>query len=142
MKELITKLFSKFRRVIAYGIVGCINTAVDFVVFTMMFSAVGLDLKLSQGIGYISGVLTSFILNRSLAFKDGSNRAGVQFVRFIVVNAVSFLVSTNLIAWLAAQGINEYVAKVLVTAVVMIINYFGYKILVFGVKEKNVEDEE
>lgn len=141
MKELIAKLFHRFKRFITYGLVGCINTLVDFLVFTLMLSVVGLDVKWAQSIGYLTGVLTSFTLNRNITFKGGKNNVTAQIVRFIVVNGVSYLVSTNLIAWLVGQGLNAYLAKVAISVVVMLINYFGYKVLVFGVKD-NKEDKE
>lgn len=146
MKETIRKLFHRFKRFITYGLVGCVNTLVDFLVFTLMLSVVGLGVKPAQSIGYLTGVLTSFILNRNITFKGGKNKIAAQVSRFVVVNAVSYLVSTNLIAWLVERGLNAYIAKIAITVVVMLINYFGYKVLVFGVKDnedskKDIKEE-
>ena len=139
---MITDLFNKFKRQIAFGIIGCINTGVDFSIFMLMRYVAGVGLGMSQAAGYLSGVLTSFILNRTVTFKDGKNRMWQQIMRFAIVNIVSYFVSTRLIEWIVLQGVGEIIAKILVTGVVMIINYFGYKILVFGVKEKDEENND
>jgi Predicted membrane protein len=136
---MIMDLFNKFKRQISFGIIGFINTGVDFLVFFLMTSVFGAGPGMGQAVSYWSGVLTSFILNRTVTFKDGQNKIWQQVLRFIIVNIVSYFVSTRLIEWIVLQGVNLIIAKVLVTGVVMVINYFGYKILVFGVKEKDEE---
>lgn len=146
MKELIKKLLLRFKRFITYGIVGCINTVVDFLVFTLMNTLVGLSPAWSQAVGYMTGVCTSFILNRGITFRGGKNKLRDQLIRFAAVNGLSLLASTQLIRFLTEQDFNELlanttVAKIAVTFVVMIINYFGYKLLVFGVNNNGNEEE-
>lgn len=60
----------------------------------------------------------------------------MRFVRFIIVNGVSWLLSAGLIALFTGWGMWKYLAKLIVTGVTMVLNYFGYKILVFNIKER------
>ena len=137
------RLIEKYRRFVAFGLIGCINTLVDFGVFTLCSEAVRLTPAWSQAVGYGAGIVCSFILNHSITFADAKKEraAGqaLRFIRFVVVNGVSWVISTVLIQWLTDLGIWKYLAKVVVTAITMVINYFGYKIIVFQIREKGEE---
>ena len=139
---MIKTLFLRFKRLIAFGIVGCVNTLVDFAVYSAMFGLLELEPWVSQIIGYAAGVVCSFILNHTIVFRDGTRKLNEQMILFLLVNGISWALSTLLIGWLTGEGLNAYIAKVLVTVVIMLINYFGYKLLVFRVKPKEGEDKD
>ena len=136
--EKIKELLIRFKRLITFCFVGVINTLADFLVYTLLGSLTQLPLYVCQACGYVVGIIVSFVLNSSVTFKKGSTTSlGTQIVRFVLVNGVSLLVSMLLIYLLVdLGGVNKYIGKIIVTPIVMAINYFGYKILVFGVKDK------
>ena len=137
---MLKALFQKFRRVILFGITGCINTLVDFGVFTVCSELLHWDAGPCQAAGYLSGVVCSFLLNKNITFRDGhGGRLGWQLLLFVIVNAVSLGASSLLIDLLTQAELNRYIAKLIVTLLSMCINYFGYKHLVFQIKE-NKED--
>ena len=131
------ELFKKYARVIKFGIVGVINTAVDFIVFTLVSELLHFSPAAAQTAGYCSGIVCSFILNRLVTFSDAKKKdtAG-QALRFVIVNGASWVLSTVLIALFTKLGMWKYLAKVIVTGVTIVVNYFGYKILVFRIKDK------
>ena len=131
--ELIKKLFSRFRRAISFSLIGIVNTGVDFLVFMICYSCFALAPGVSHTAGYAAGVVCSFILNRSITFKDGARSLFLQVLLFIAVNVLSWKVTTTLIDFLSDRGLHAYLAKILVTLISMFINYFGYKKLVFKV---------
>ncbi len=134
--EKIVELIKKHKHFILYALTGGVNTLVDFLVFTAVNVFTPLPAAGCQACGYIAGVVTSFILNRNVTFRDGENKSiFAQLWRFICVNSVSLLVSTVGIQLLSNMGLNEYIAKVIILAVTTIINYVGYKLLVFKVKD-------
>lgn len=90
----------------------------------------------SQVFGYLAGVICSFLLNHNITFRDGNQKMPVQVVTFVIVNGISLLVSMKMIDFFVAQTWNTYVSKIIVTGITMILNYFGYKFLVFRVKNK------
>lgn len=139
MKAFIIRMWNKFREFILYAIFGCINTLIDFLVFTGTHELLHLPTELSQVCGYMAGLISGFFFNRNITFKkEGSSNFALQVVKFILVNAVSLGTSTLLISVLEKAGLNEYIAKVLVQIVVILINFFGYKFFVFRrKKEKN-----
>lgn len=136
---MIKTLFEKCRRVILFGLTGCINTLVDFGMFTVCSELLHMTPAPSQAAGYAAGVVCSFVLNRKFTFRDGQSRLLWQLLSFVLVNAVSLGASSLLISVLTSAELNKYIAKVIVTLVSMCINYFGYKHLVFRI-QNNKED--
>ena len=131
--ELIKNLFLRFRRAISFSLIGIINTGVDFLTFTICFELLNLTEGISHTLGYIAGVVCSFIMNRTITFKDGGRSLRFQMFLFIIINLISWRVTTSLIVLLTDRGLNAYLAKFFVTGISMLINYFGYKKLVFKV---------
>ena len=135
MRELI----AKYIRVIKFGAVGCENTADDILVYTLASELLHMAPAAAQAVGYGSGIKCSFVLNHCFTFSDAKkeNAAGqaLRFLRFVVVNGVSLAVSTVLIDLFTGWGIWKYLAKLVVTGITMVLNYFGYKILVFRIRE-------
>ena len=135
MIESIKGLVAKYRRVIAFGLVGVMNTLVDYVVFVLLTVLSQLPVGVCQAIGYSAGIVNSFVMNKQIAFKKGTTTdLKTQIVRFIVVNGVSLLFSVLAIDWIVSLGVNEQLAKLPVTAATMVINYLGYKLFVFKIK--------
>ncbi len=134
MKELV----KRYMRVLKFGAVGLVNTAVDFLVFSLTSELAALSPAAAQSAGYGAGILCSFVLNHCFTFSDAKkeNAAGqlMRFIRFLLVNGLSWLLSAWLISLFTGWGMWRYLAKLIVTGVTMVLNYFGYKILVFNIK--------
>lgn len=130
------KLNAGFIQFLKFNAVGLLNTLVDFAVFTLLHS-LGMMNTPAQIISYSAGTANSFIWNKKVTFrdqdrgsKDGFDRR--QLVRFIVLNLVVLGISVLLIHWLTDRfGIQVLIAKVLVTFVTVIINFFGSRKWVF-----------
>ena len=138
---MLRALFQQCRRVLLFGVAGCVNTLVDFGVFTACAELLRLRPGLSHALGYLAGILCSFLLNRGFTFRDGHGHILRQAALFLLVNAVSLAVTSLLITALTAAALNQYAAKLVVTLISMCINYFGYKRLVFQIREKKKEDK-
>lgn len=122
------------RSLFKFGIVGCINTGVDFGVFTLLWDVLGVNYIISQAAGYTAGILNSFLMNKYWTFAAGNSKihTSVQFVRFVAVNAISLGISLLGMKLLnTLPGMNMYVAKITVTVVVQAVNYLGYRLWVF-----------
>jgi putative flippase GtrA len=128
--------YDKYKSLLRFGIVGCINTGVDFGVFTILISLLGLKHYLiCQVAGFSMGIINSFVLNKLWTFEN--KRSGIstsaQFIKFVGVNLVSLGFSLFGLKILSGnRGVNIYIAKVIVTLFTQVINYFGYKLWVFN----------
>jgi len=137
MTEAFKLLIKKYRRFVVFALIGVINTGVDFLVFKLAGALTPLAVEYCQALGYTAGIICSFTLNRSVTFRDSeSGKITYEFLRFIIVNLVSLVVSMYGIKFLVAAGINENIAKVMIICVTTLINYIGYKIFVFRIKGK------
>ncbi|MGD0153517.1 MAG: GtrA family protein [Thermacetogeniaceae bacterium] len=119
---------------VRFVIVGCINTGIDFLVFSALHIFFGFDQYSCQVAGYSAGIINSFVMNKLWTFdrpKSNLNTA-VQFIEFVGVNLVSLGVSLVGLNLLGAQAnLNIYLSKMIVTVFVQLLNYTAYKQVVF-----------
>jgi putative flippase GtrA len=127
---------------IKFGLVGVMNTAVDFLVYALLFRLLGMQFLLAQVFSYSAGTLNSYVVNKLWTFggKAGANgtkaTAGKvdkgEFARCVLVNAGTLLLSIGLLYTLkTGMGLDPLVAKIGVTAVTVVVNYIGSKLWVF-----------
>lgn len=121
---------------IAFNIVGLLNTAVDFLMFTL-FIWLGTYYLFAQVIAYSVGMVNSFMLNSRFTFGRGDRPVSKpqrlsMSVRFIAWNGILLGITLLLLAALTQLwGMNEFIAKLIVTAVTVLLNFYGSKKWVF-----------
>lgn len=69
MKDLIRKIYGKFRNLILYGVIGCSSALLDFLLFTILTEAFGIYYLIANCISVTCGLTNSFVLNRRYNFK-------------------------------------------------------------------------
>ncbi|MBY0013749.1 GtrA family protein [Paenibacillus typhae] len=129
------RLNAGFIQFLKFNAVGLLNTLIDFALFTLLHS-LGMMNAPAQVISYSAGTANSFFWNKKVTFRDrataqrGSGR--LQLVKFIVLNLAVLGISVLLMHFLTDSfGIQVLIAKVLVTFVTVIINFFGSRMWVF-----------
>lgn len=130
---MLKKLFTKdeFTKLIKFGAVGVLNTAVDYGVFTLV-GLLSPNIYLAQTAGYCCGVLNSYICNRKWTFKSSGRFLSTELVKFVIVNVITYLASMGALWLLADQwGINKYVAKLVLIGVTLVINFVLSRLWVF-----------
>ncbi|MHC6178709.1 GtrA family protein [Clostridium sp. JNZ X4-2] len=123
------KLLSRF------SATGVLNTVIDFAVFTLCQSAIGLHYTTSQIIGYSCGVANSFVFNKKWTFeyKNSDKKYVYELIQFILVNVVSLFITVLLMKFLVNNfNFNIYVSKIVVTLAAQAINFLLYKLWVFN----------
>lgn len=161
--KIIDRLFTK--EIITYIFFGVLTTAVNlatFYLFKQLFISIGWDgvfntiipedsaiLKVFSGgsdyldanaIAWVVGVIFAFVTNKLWVFESKDWRpsvAGKELIGFTGARLFSFFVETlmmfvmvSLLTW------NEFIAKVIVGVVVVIINYVFSKLIIFRNKDK------
>lgn len=128
------RLISQF---IAFNIVGLLNTAVDFLLFTILIW-LGTYYLLAQVIAYSAGMINSYVLNSRYTFSKGDRlvtrrqQLGMR-VRFIAWNGILLGITLLLLAVLTEWWrMNEVIAKLIVTAVSVLLNFYGSRKWVFA----------
>lgn len=88
-------------RVLKFGIVGLVNTGIDFALFSGLTLGLGLNAIPANVVSYSVGVVTSFVLNRSWTFRGRNGRsARSQMLLFVVGSVGGLAVSTAVVALL------------------------------------------
>ncbi|WP_162160699.1 GtrA family protein [Paenibacillus gorillae] len=134
VKQIRRKTFKQF---ILFNMVGVINTAVDFAVYSLLIWA-GLHYITGQILSYAAGMGNSYLMNTLITFRGASaeDGGGAQDrgrpVRFIVLNLAVLLISLGLL-YLTKEGwgINPFLAKLVVTCITVVLNFVGSKWWVF-----------
>lgn len=136
MIKWIRKMLCRFRRLIAYGVVGVINTLVDYGMFYLLYRLAGADIRPSQIAGFLSGTVVSYILNSNVTFREGKGRTKGQFLQCIGIDVVFALLSGWFMGWAEAWAWPVIITKTLATVVTALLHFVFYKYIVFRIKKE------
>ena len=133
IKLLIKKLCTK--EVIFYGIFGILTTVVNIGLFYILNSIFKLEENLSNNIAILAAVLFAYFTNRKLVFNSNASNSKenfIEFCKFIIGRAFTMFVEIFGF-WILATiiGINDLASKLLITILVIILNFFISKFFAF-----------
>lgn len=132
-----------FVQLLKYGVIGVSNTLITLVVFYVINTLMGLDYAVANTLGYILGLINSFVWNRTWVFRAGGNvwrEAGLFALGFIICFALQmgvsqWLLSTSLhdltISWLPMKNTGENVIMCLSMVVYTLANYVYNRFVTF-----------
>lgn len=126
-------------RFLKFSIVGGINTLISLWIFYILNKILGFNPLVSSAIGYICGMLNSYILNKKWTFKDNNSKPLLQLIKFSLVNAISL--GINLLAMYVLVhnfNIDSMISQVFATGFSTISNYIGSKIFVFHYPKESI----
>jgi len=116
-----------------FSLVGILNTAVDFGIFTLMNSILGEGFyRVSQIISYSGAVINSYYLNKSWTFQAGHRINIIEMIKFLLVNLASLGISLYfLFLFHERYQMDILWSKVGATFFSVIVNFIGNKFWVF-----------
>lgn len=133
LKEFIKN--NDFIKLIRFSIVGVGNTLINWSIF-LILNAFGVYYILSNIIAYIIATINSYIWNSLWVFKYGQGLNINTSVKFFILNLVGLTVNTTIMYILVdILNFNKFIALVIASVFVLIMNYTINKLWVF--KEKN-----
>lgn len=153
MKIKIKKLLNKYKEIITYIIFGVLTTAVNWACYTILVKC-GLNendfqLTVSNAIAWVVGVLFAFVTNKIWVFESRSWKmplAVKEFISFVAARAITGVLEIFGLPILLKVGIDQplfgvdgFLAKIIISVVVVILNYVFSKLIVF--KNKNDKNE-
>lgn len=116
---------------IKFGIVGVSNTLITAVVIWVLLKQLHFSDYLSNIIGYIAGLINSFIWNRKWTFASKSSPSR-QIPKFILTFVISYLLQLgNLYLLLNFTDIDPYFCQLLSIVVYTITNFLLNKYFTF-----------
>ncbi len=119
------------REFIRFCIVGVGNTSVNYLVYTFLLMIIHIHYLIAGVIGYLSGAVFGFIVNRKWTFK--AKISNIYLAIYLMINVFSMLVNT-LIQWIAVEKLHimPELSQFCGIAVTTFVNYFFTKKFVFS----------
>lgn len=142
---MIKKLFLKYREIIMYLIFGVSTTLVNWIVYTLLVSIANTDVTPANAIAWFAAVIFAYITNKLYVFESKSWKVTVlahEIISFFGARIASGVFEIFLPALLmkigldqAIFGIEGFAAKLVVSVLVIVLNYIFSKLFVFKSKK-------
>lgn len=126
------------REAVLYGIFGLLTTVVNLMVYQGALWA-GMAYGYANGLAFVLAILFAYVTNKRVVFQ--SHRLSLEglvteFVKFLSARLGTFLVEMlGLWVFIELMGFDELIPKYVLTVLVIVLNYFLSKWVVFA-KEK------
>ena len=138
MVQKIRSLIEKYWNVITYLFFGVLTTVVNYMVYLPVYNLLGLSAAVSNAISWVVAVAFAYLTNKPFVFKshDWSKETVIpELTKFVSCRIASgaaetliLLVTVDLLHW------NGNIWKLVTQVLVVVLNYFGSKLLVFKKK--------
>ena len=126
----------RFHRLWTYGFFGCINTAIDYGLYSLLYYVLDVPVSIAQAVGLICGSSNGYLLNSTITFEEGRGRTKGQYFQYVGVDIVLALLTGAFMQWAETHiDLPMILIKVIMTAVVTVIHYLVYKKLVFRIRK-------
>ena len=134
------ELFKKHANKLRFGIVGIINTGLDFGILFFLTLLFNLPRELANTISTTISFLFSFVANKKYTFKSTSKDLKHQFILFAVVTLFGLWVVQNGIISVATplfmniisnEAMSLFASKIIATFASLIWNYILYVKIIF-----------
>lgn len=138
MKKL-RALFERYYDIISYLFFGGLTTVVNYLVYLPCYNWWGISSSVSNMIAWVAAVAFAFLTNKPFVFKSHDWSAKVvwpELTKFVgcrigsgILETLFLLVTVDILHW------NGNWMKLITSVLVVILNYFGSKFLVFAKKK-------
>ncbi len=142
MVDKIKELCRKYEEIIAYLIVGVLNTIVSWAAFficayTILDAQIVWQNMMLSVISWVVGVVFGYFMNRKYVFKSKEPNIWKEFLQFsggrVSTGVLDLVMMVVMVNWM---GISEDFSKIFVSVLVMIGNYLLSKLFVFKKTEE------
>ena len=131
----IQDILQKYWDVITYLVFGVLTTIVNYLVYLPVYNLLGMSAALSNAIAWVVAVAFAYLTNKPFVFKshDWSWQVVLpELSKFVgcrvasgVAETVILLLTVDILGW------NGNLWKIVTSVVVVVLNYFASKFLVF-----------
>ena len=116
-----------------YLLAGATAFGTDYLLLVTTYYIVGLPLKVATSIGFFSGFLVSFSLNRQWVFwSDHHKNLGRQVVEYVILLLFNYLFTVWAVSFLNSHGIKPAIGKIGVMGLIVCWNYALFRWVIFA----------
>ena len=125
-----------FKQVISFGIIGVLNTAIDFSVYWILTRVFGFYFLMANMAAIVCAMCFSYFANKTFTFRTSGNHKK-EIIRFLTVQGSGFLIANGILFILVHLSVFDIYAKVIASVVFTLYNFTMQKLWVFGSKISN-----
>lgn len=146
---MITERLIKYKEMILYIITGGLTTLVNWVVYALCTFVLPIQSEeqlvfASNVIAWVTAVLFAYVTNRKWVFEShttGAKNLLKEFTSFVGARLLTGILEIVGVPALVMIGLNQtlfgiegFIAKILISAIVMVLNYVFSKVFIFKKK--------
>lgn len=134
----LTALIRKYWDVLVYLVFGVLTTVVNYLVYLPVYNLLGWSAATSNAVAWVAAVTFAYVTNKPFVFKSHDwslNTVLPELSKFVGCRIASgaaetliLLISVDILGW------NGNIWKLVTSVLVVILNYFASKFLVFKTK--------
>jgi len=128
----------RYHRLWTYSFFGCINTVIDYGLYSILYYVIGAPVALAQMVGLICGSSNGYLLNSTITFEEGRGRTKGQYFQYVGVDIILAVFTGMAMQWAETRiPLPMILIKVIMTGFVTIIHYIVYKKIVFRIRKED-----
>lgn len=135
MLSTLRNLIRKHWDILVYLLFGVVTTIVNYIVYFPLYNIVGLSAVISNAVAWCVAVAVAFVTNKPVVFKSNNWSARVwlpELAKFVgcrlgsgAAESLILFITVDLLCW------DGNIWKIVVSVLVVILNYISSKLLVF-----------
>lgn len=131
MKTLSNKVKDNIREIVLYVVFGFLTTLISIVSYWIFTRVIGIGYQYANVLSWIAAVAFAFATNKIFVFRD-KGKTSQKLILFWGSRLFTLILETGLLyLGIEVVGINDFIAKIFVQAVVIVVNYLMGKLVVF-----------
>ena len=120
------------RQFFKFGLVGALNTVLDYLIFTVLFTWGHVFYLIANVISFSVAVINSYILNRRWTYRSAHPNWKGEGLKYLIVYTIGLGISELLLfIFVEHLHLHQLIAKVFTIGIVIFWNYFGTRSWVF-----------
>lgn len=132
MLEFCKKKYIQYKEIINYLFFGVLTTIVNFITYIVFAKLIHLDETISNAIAWITSVIFAYITNKIYVFESKDKDIIKEMIKFVGCRAFSGVLDIVLFfIFVHFMKINDIMAKIINSILVVILNYIFSKLWIF-----------
>jgi putative flippase GtrA len=131
---------------VSYIVFGILTTIINIVSYAFFTKIMGTDYRSATTIAWFVAVVFAFITNKIYVFNSKStliSSLAKEFISFMLFRLLSYVADLGmmivLVEWMNMKGV---LAKIIANAVVVVLNYFASRYLIFNTSKSTAAHPE